>query len=200
MASFEETIRSGADGFETDLRLLSDRTAILFHDDELDELEVETLSSAAMMEHGGTIQRLDAIADLAQRTRMVLEVKRGRWEDDLLEIVAEWPNIIIASFDHSVIEAIHRRRPDLELGVTVQGFIVGLPEYCVGLGARWCFPNHRHVDEDLVRALHARQVKVIPWTANREIDWVRLRLAGCDGLITDLPAEAVAWRNGSLGA
>ena len=30
LASFEETLRAGADGFETDLRLLFDRTAVLF--------------------------------------------------------------------------------------------------------------------------------------------------------------------------
>ena len=35
MASFEEAVRSGADGFETDLRLLSDGVAVLYHDDEL---------------------------------------------------------------------------------------------------------------------------------------------------------------------
>ena len=37
IASFDEALRAGADGFETDLRLLSDRIAVLFHDDELQE-------------------------------------------------------------------------------------------------------------------------------------------------------------------
>jgi len=38
MASFEEAVRSGADGFETDLRLLSDGVAVLYHDDELGDI------------------------------------------------------------------------------------------------------------------------------------------------------------------
>src|SRR6185436_7559440 len=46
LASFEETLRAGADGFETDLRLLSDRTAVLFHDDDVGDVEVETLSAS----------------------------------------------------------------------------------------------------------------------------------------------------------
>ena len=45
-ASFEEALRSGADGFETDLRLLADNTAVLFHDHEINDADVETLSRA----------------------------------------------------------------------------------------------------------------------------------------------------------
>ena len=62
------------------------------------------------------------------------------------------------------------------------------------IGATWACPNYHFVDQSLVDEMHAQGVKVVPWTANRERDWNRLRDAGCDGLITDLPAEAVAWR------
>ena len=46
LASFEETLRAGADGFETDLRLLFDRTPVLFHDDELREDLTDRLYTA----------------------------------------------------------------------------------------------------------------------------------------------------------
>jgi glycerophosphoryl diester phosphodiesterase len=48
----------------------------------------------------------------------------------------------------------------------------------------------------MVASLHARGIKVVPWSTNRRHEWDRLREAGCDGMITDLPAEAVAWRHG----
>src|SRR5439155_8308147 len=79
VASFEEALRAGADGFETDLRLLSDKTPILFHDDELDEREIETLNVDALT----SITRVRDLAPFAGRTTMILEVKRSKWEDIL---------------------------------------------------------------------------------------------------------------------
>src|SRR5688500_8206312 len=97
LAAFEETIRAGADGFETDLRLLSDRTAVLFHDDELSESEIESLTFSQCAERGAMVERLSDLARFAGRTTMILEVKRAKWEDALLEAVSEWPGVVIAS-------------------------------------------------------------------------------------------------------
>ena len=189
VASFEEALRAGADGFETDLRLLADRTAVLFHDHEVGEVEVETLSSDQV-----AADRVDALAQFAGRCTMVLEVKRSKWEDALLERVGKWPNIIVASFDHRTIAELSRRKVAFALGLTLTGAIVDLPAYAKRLGATWIFPNNHWVDEDEVRALHAEGLKVIPWTPNRLSEWQRLFGIGCDGIITDLPAEAVEWR------
>lgn len=193
VASFEEALRAGADGFETDLRLLSDNTAVLFHDDEMDDRTLESLSSPDFSRHPNT-QRVRDLAQFAGRTTMVLEVKRGKWEDALLREIGAWPDIIVASFDHSTIAELARRHVKMPLGLTVFGFIVDLPAYARRLGATWVFPGYRYVDRELVTALHDENIRVVPWTPNREREWDALREAGCDGVITDLPAEAVAWR------
>jgi len=196
LASFEETLRAGADGFETDLRLLSDRTAILYHDDELDEVEIETLS-AAEFEGRGTFQRLEDLAPFAGRTTMILEVKRGKWEEALLEHIGRWPGVVVASFDHSVIAELARRKAPMPLGLTIFGRIVNVGAYAASLGATWVFPAYRYVDRETVADLCARGIRVVPWTPNRPAEWQRLREIGCDGVITDLPEEAVRWRAGS---
>src|SRR5213078_1433870 len=77
VASFEEALRAGADGFETDLRLLADKTPILFHDDERNDAEIESLGADAFT----PITRVQDLAPFAGRTTMVLEVKRSKWED-----------------------------------------------------------------------------------------------------------------------
>jgi len=195
LASFDETLRAGADGFETDLRLLFDRTAVLYHDDELDEADVESLTFTQCAERGAMIERLSDLGRYAGRTRMILEVKRSKWEETLIAHVAEWPDSVIASFDHSLIASL-RDRVQIPLGITFHGYIVDVAEYAVKVGASWAFPNYRFVDEEMVTTLHARGVKVIPWTVNRAAQWQRLRELGCDGVITDLPAEAVQWRDG----
>lgn len=191
VASFEEALRAGADGFETDLRLLSDGTAVLYHDDEVGEREIESLTAD---DFGAHIQRVDDLATFAGRAHMVLEVKRSHWEDVLLQHVGAWPNIVIASFDHSVIAELARRKVSISLGLTLFGYLVHLPRYAKRLGVQWVYPNFRYVDAAMVEALHENGVRVVPWTPDRPRDWERLRAAGCDGVITDVPDAAVAWR------
>jgi len=189
MASFEEALRAGADGFETDLRLLADGVAVLFHDDEVGGEPVESLPSSRVR-----ADRVSELARLSGRGTMILEVKRGKWEDALVAEVGSWKNIIVASFDHSLIAELARRKVAFPLGLTIAGVIVDLPDYAQKLGAKWCFPDHHYVDASLVNALHDAGIGVIPWTPNRPADWSRLREIGCDGIITDYPAEAVGWR------
>lgn len=194
LPSFEETLRAGADGFETDLRLLSDRVAVLFHDDELQEDDIETLSASQFRERLGDVILLSDLAAFAGRTTMILEVKRSKWEDALLEHVASWPDVIVASFDHSTIGELARRKVTFPLGLTVFGYLLELASYAERLGATWVFPNHHFVDAELVTSLHEKGIRVVPWTPNREREWHRLRELGCDGVITDRPGDAVLWR------
>lgn len=195
LAAFEATLAAGADGFETDLRLLSDRVAVLYHDDELGADEIETLSSNVVTERGHSLHRVADLAPFASRTRMILEVKRSRWEETLIETIRGWPNVVVASFDHGTIRWLAQHGVEFELGLTVFGYIVDLADYVTRLGATWCFPNYRFVEAPLVESLHERGIRVVPWTPNRVSEWARLRDAGCDGIITDLPAEAVEWRD-----
>ncbi|HEY0141443.1 MAG TPA: glycerophosphodiester phosphodiesterase [Thermoanaerobaculia bacterium] len=197
MESFEETLRAGADGFETDLRMLSDQTAILFHDDELEEEDIESLSMRVLRERGVKVSLVHGLGDFAGRTQMILEVKRSKWEDVLLKEVAEWPNVVVTSFDHSLVPEVRKRRHDIELGITVFGYLLDLPGYAKRLGVSWVYPSFRYTDAAQVEALHAHGIRVVPWTVNRPRDWERLHAIGCDGVITDYPAEAVAWRDGA---
>jgi glycerophosphoryl diester phosphodiesterase len=190
--SFEEALRCGADGFETDLRLLSDGIPVLYHDDEIDERACETYRFDELEK----VEQVRVLERFAGRARMCLEVKRSKWEDVLLETVSKWPGIVIASFDHSLIAELHRRKCGLPLGLTFFGYPVDLADYAERLGATWLYPQYRYVDAEMVEAAHARGIRVMPWTANRPRDWDRLREAGCDGVITDFPAEAVEWRRG----
>ena len=196
LASFDEAVRAGADGFETDLRLLTDKTAVLYHDDEFFDEEVETFSSLNLAERGAVVNRLTDLAPYAERTTMILEVKRAKWENVVLEHISGWPNVIIASFDHSAIREFSRRKAGVSLGITLSCYIVGVAPYAESVGASWVFPNFHYVDADMVGELHERGIRVVPWTPNRAREWERLRQIGCDGVITDLPEEAVAWRNG----
>ena len=188
VASFEAALQAGADGFETDLRLLADRTAVLYHDDDVGEEPVESRTSDAV-----DAEPLDTLAKFAGRCTMVLEVKRAKWEEVLLDQIGQWPNIVVASFDHRTIAELHRRAARFPLGLTFFGAIVDVVGYAKRLGAAWLFPRHQYVDRELVDTAHAAGLTIVPWTPNRERDWERLREIGCDGVITDFPDRAVQW-------
>jgi glycerophosphoryl diester phosphodiesterase len=189
IASFEETLRAGADGFETDLRLLSDRVPVLFHDHDI----IESQSSEQCLD----LTRVSELARFVGRAAMILEVKRCGWEEVLVEVVRDWPNIVLASFDHALLAAVRKHNADVPLGITIYGSIVNVAAYAASLGATWCFPDYHYVDGDMVASLRERGIRTVPWAPNLVADWERLRAIGCDGVITDYPAEAVAWRGNS---
>src|SRR5207245_2728420 len=124
VASFEAALQVGADGFETDLRRLSDGVTVLYHDDEVGEQPVETLSWSVVERGGLGIERLRELARFAGRTSMVLEVKRGGWEKQLIAEVGSWPNVVVASFDHEAIAELARHEPPFALGLTLSGTII----------------------------------------------------------------------------
>ena len=196
LSSFDEALKAGADGFETDLRMLSDNSAVLFHDDELGDDAIESLSFEECAKRGANLVLLRDLSRYAGRTTMILEVKRSKWEDALLSQIEKWPDIIVASFDHATIAELARRRVPFPLGITTYGVMVNVGHYAKSLGATWCFPSYHYVDAAMVRELHDQGIKVVPYTPNAPDEWERLREAGCDGVITDYPAEAVLWRKG----
>jgi glycerophosphoryl diester phosphodiesterase len=176
--------------------LLSDNAAILFHDDEIDERECESFTLAELAGQKIIVNQLRELERYAGRAHMCLEVKKSKWEDVVLEHVEKWPDIVIASFDHTLIAEIHRRNTGIALGLTILGYIVDLAAYAKQLGATWVYPAYRYVDREMVESLHAAELRVVPWTPNRERDWQRLHDLGCDGIITDFPAEALSWFSG----
>ena len=52
-------------------------------------------------------------------------------------------------------------------------------------------PNYKVIDQDSVTKMQAAGLKVIPWTANTEQDWLRLVEFGVDGIISDDPKSLI---------
>jgi glycerophosphoryl diester phosphodiesterase len=194
LASLRGAIDEGADGFETDLRCLGEGAAVLFHDHEVDGVPVERLSLAALKERICTLAAVSELEAFTGTARIVLEVKRTGWEERLLSIIEGWPNIVVSSFDHRVIRRLADHGYRGELGLVYNGALHAAGDHAERCGATWLFPHYRHVDEEMMAEAKEHGLLVVPWTPNTPADWERLAGLGCDGVITDLPREAVAWR------
>jgi glycerophosphoryl diester phosphodiesterase len=53
-------------------------------------------------------------------------------------------------------------------------------------------PEYILVDEDLVKTVHSKGMKLIPWTVNEVADMKRLLNWDVDGIITDYPDRLVS--------
>lgn len=101
--------------------------------------------------------------------------------------------VILQSFDFRTLRAMGRIAPEIRLSALLalpaQDFVTSAKE----AGATIVSPQFRLVTKEKVDAAHAAGLQVVPWTANTEAEWQLLVEAGCDAIITDDPAELIAY-------
>lgn len=101
----------------------------------------------------------------------------------------------IQSFDGRTLQAARERDPSLSLALLVAApDTLGPAARLAALGFTPALysPDYHLVDADLIADVHARGMRVIPWTVNTPAEMQRLHDLGADGLITDYPDVAVA--------
>jgi glycerophosphoryl diester phosphodiesterase len=195
LQSIRVALDGGADGFEVDLRRLSDGTAVIYHDDDIEGVPVESHAVDDFRAKAGRdVPLVSELGDYCGKGMTVLEVKRRGWEHDLLAVLPKQPQVTISSFDHRCIATLRSMDPTLSLGLVIAGYLTTTARYAAELGVQWYFPHHGLVDRELVDDLHSVGIGVVPYTVNTPARWAHLRELGCDGIITDFPRQAVQWR------
>jgi glycerophosphoryl diester phosphodiesterase len=94
--------------------------------------------------------------------------------------------VVIQSFDHRSLWAVHELAPTLVLSALSKGGSVDFDEL-VERGASIWSSDHNDVTGGRLDAAHQAGLDVIPWTVNEPELMVRLMDLGVDGLITDRP-------------
>jgi glycerophosphoryl diester phosphodiesterase len=98
----------------------------------------------------------------------------------------------VQSFDPRALEAMHSIDPQVSTA-----WLISNPHGINENLAQLSFvpdiysPDYELVNEELIRAAHARNIQVIPWTVNDADTMRKLLTWGVDGLITDYPDLAV---------
>ena len=101
---------------------------------------------------------------------------------------------MLQSFDFRTLQAMKKLDPEIALVALWEGradrdFVSIAQE----AGAAIVSPHYRLVTPEKVRAAHAAGLQVVPWTANTPADWDKLIAAQVDAIITDDPAELIAY-------
>jgi glycerophosphoryl diester phosphodiesterase len=100
---------------------------------------------------------------------------------------------IVQSFDFRTLRAMKRLAPGMRLAALWEGASRPFVDIAHEAFASIISPDFKLVTPDQVKASHAANMEVVPWTANTPEDWQKLIDAGVDAIITDDPAALIAY-------
>ena len=101
--------------------------------------------------------------------------------------------VILQSFDFRTLVAMKKLAPEIRLSALTEADKREFAEIAKEAGAGIVSPNYMLVTRGKVEAAHRAGLQVVPWTVNRAADWEKMIDAGVDGIISDDPAELVAY-------
>ena len=83
--------------------------------------------------------------------------------------------------------------PKIRLAALFEGQARDFVEVAREAQADIAAPNYRLITKEQVAKAHAAGLQVVPWTPNRPEEWQVMVDAGVDAIITDDPAELIAF-------
>jgi glycerophosphoryl diester phosphodiesterase len=182
IASFDQALADGCDGFEFDVRLTGDGEAVVCHDAE--SLGVE-IARAAVEELPGLPLLKDVFARYQDRAFLDVELKVAGLERIIVDLVHQHSfrrGFVISSFLPEVLLAV-RTEDSVPLGLICEtkaelGRWRELPvEYVI--------PHQKLVGPAMIRELKGARKRVFVWTINSAAEMRRFADAGVDGIISD---------------
>jgi glycerophosphoryl diester phosphodiesterase len=183
LASFDQALRDGCDGFEFDVRLTSDSMAVIGHNPHWKSVEIARASSEKLSK----LPRLEQVLALyRERAFLDIELKVRGLEAITARLVQGFRprrGFVVSSFLPEVLEEVHHQDATLPIGLICETMAQlrpweRLPLECV-------IPHHRLVDSGLMAEWKAAKKRILVWTVNSPGDMLRFRDWGVDGIISD---------------
>lgn len=101
--------------------------------------------------------------------------------------------VLVQSFDHRVLAEIRKLDKTLRLSALTGDVALDYVPIAKKLKVQAVSAQQYWITRADVIALHKAKIRVFVWTANEERDWERLVQMKVDGIITDYPAELLAF-------
>jgi glycerophosphoryl diester phosphodiesterase len=181
--AFDLALQHGCDGFELDVRLTSDRAALICHDRDH---KGKLLADCVAAKFPGLLTMEDTIQSYRSRAFINVELKvEGLHDAVLAAFLKHNPQrgFVVSSFKPEALIPLYELKPEFPLGLickTEQQMSVWgqVPIDAV-------FAHTTLITEEL-RSLTANAGKqLFVWTVNRECDMRRFAEMGIDGIISD---------------
>jgi glycerophosphoryl diester phosphodiesterase len=211
LAAFELAFASGLDGIECDVQRSKDGELVLYHDFEIYNKPLSTLTYVHIKSIDPQIPKLEDLFELAQRypgTLLNVEIKSSGLkteglERDTIALIRKWSledSVLISSFNPMSLLRVRLLAPDIRLGLL---YDQDMPWYLRdGMLAGWLHvdaihPYYEQINEQLIKRSKVKNLMVNTWTVNDGMRISSLCAMGVTAIIGDDPKLLLAHRAGS---
>jgi glycerophosphoryl diester phosphodiesterase len=183
IASFDQALADGCDGFEFDVRLTADGAAVICHDPTFKRIEIVHAS----IQQCATLPRLkDVISRYCARAFLDIELKVAGLEKitaALLSRNTPQRGYVVSSFHPAVLQTLHAQAPQIPLGLLCEDRKD--VDQWRQVPIEYVIPHYKLVDSTVLAEWKRAGKKVLVWTVNSREDMLRFRHWGVDGIISD---------------
>jgi glycerophosphoryl diester phosphodiesterase len=182
-ASFDRALGEGCDGFEFDVRLTGDGSAVIYHDARAGRTQIAGASTEQLKD----LPKLEQVLRRYQnRAFLDIELKVAGLEQITLALLRRHPpkrGFVVSSFLPGVLQSLHAADARLPIGL--------ICEKRIQL-SRWkelpishVIAHSKLLNAALVRELKTAGQRVFVWTVNAAAEMRRFAELGVDGIISD---------------
>jgi len=204
--AFAGAIAAKADFIELDVQLSKDDIPIVLHDDTIDRTTAGHGLSRNYTSNelaAFNIPSLRQVLELtAGRIYLNIELKAipqiGLLADKVLALVRQYEldfQVIISSFDHTVLPYIKSQEPKVATGLLYESPLPDPVAYAHALKADALHPHFTFVNRALVADAHKAQLSILTWTVDEPQLIRNFLLLPVDGIISNRPDVALAVAN-----
>jgi glycerophosphoryl diester phosphodiesterase len=186
LASFDQALADGCDGFEFDVRLTADDETLVIHDPQWGKAKIERTTSKELPD----LPRLRDVLKRYQASAFLdIEMKVRGLERIIVDLfLRHRPHrgSVVSSFLPSALKALHDQDATIPLGLICE--TKTQLRLWTELPLGYVIPHQALVDPELVRKIKGAGKKIMVWTVNDPAEMRRFADLGVDGIISDDPA------------
>jgi glycerophosphoryl diester phosphodiesterase len=182
VASFDQALADGCDGFEFDVRLSEDEEAVVCHDAKVAGYDVSRTNAKQL-------SQLPRLRDVLQRYRdsfIDIELKVKGLERILLDLFLRHKprrGFVVSSFQPGALKSVRALDASIPLGLVCE--TKTQLRLWNELPVQYVIPQQELADPDLIRQIRGAGKKVLVWTVNDPAQMQRFAEYGVDGIISD---------------
>ena len=209
LQSIEDAIDFNIDMVEFDVRRTRDGQIVCFHDAEIDDQLLISLSFSELIEMNSLIPTLEQVLRSAKgKIQVDVDLKETGYENEVINILLdyfEYADFIMKSFNRQVIKRIKEVDSRVYTGLLMgeewkmSQFVDVLKESFTGSGvivdgADFLSPNYKIFEVGLMTKLSKMQIPIQVWTVNDEVLLRTLLRKDIHSIVTDIPERAMELR------
>lgn len=216
MIAFFEAERVKADGIELDVQLTKDGEVVIIHDETVDRTtngkgyvrdftlaEIKKLNAAHNFKKADLKAEIPSLAEFLEwfkQTNLACNiefksytVQNNELENKVISLVKKYrvdDRIIFSSFNHYSIVYCYQVAPEIEIAPLFMEGLYMPWVYAKSIRAKAIHPYYKACPEELICYSNENDIKVRPFTVNKDEDLEKFFQYNTSAVITDFPEKA----------